>query len=78
MYSTRIQAANLLHFCFSRVRLLPNRSSADAELLAQLPQLLFLSRAIAQPLLERGGPAGNNPASNEAVLLRGIIGTQSY
>jgi hypothetical protein len=52
-WSARCQAADLLHYCLSRVRLDANRSEADSRTIASFPTLVSMLRAACEPLLTR-------------------------
>ena len=51
-WGARCQAASLLHFCLSRVRLEPSHPD-DAALLARLPALVNVLRAACAPRLHK-------------------------
>jgi hypothetical protein len=70
-FSSRCQAADLLSFSFSRVRLSPARDK-DEELLDQLPALALKLCAATASLLPRGG-IGASGSEREARLLRGML-----
>tara|TARA_B110001452_G_scaffold221003_1_gene193392 strand:+ start:1030 stop:1356 length:327 start_codon:yes stop_codon:yes gene_type:complete len=64
-WSSRCQAADLLHFCLSRVRLDGSLHAADAALVGTLPRLVALLRAACVPLIAMTLP-GAPPANADA------------
>lgn len=72
-YSSRCQAADLLNFIFSRVRLSLARDR-DADVIDQLPGLAMRLRAAMVSLLPLGGISASG-TEREALLLRGLLGS---
>ena len=63
------KAADLLHFCFSRVHL---SATEHADLLGDLPRLMATLRCALVPLFARGGVSDGTCRAGQ--LLRGILG----